>query len=203
EEVKQRIFEPFYTTKERGKGTGLGLSLVYATVEQSGGVIRVTSAPNKGASFEMYFPSSDEPAIQAVSAAPPAPARNGTELILLAEDEDSVRAVAREALERRGYRVLAAADGPSALALARSCTETIDLLLTDVVMPGMNGRELAEALLLERPGTRVLFASGYTDDAVLLHGVRTDELSFIQKPFTPPALVQRVREVLDLPLRAS
>ncbi|MBC8087091.1 MAG: response regulator, partial [Phycisphaerae bacterium] len=180
EEVKQRIFEPFYTTKERGKGTGLGLSLVYATVEQSGGVIRVTSAPNQGASFEMYFPSSDEPAIQAVSAAPATPARNGTELILLAEDEDSVRAVAREALERRGYRVLAAADGPSALALARSCNETIDLLLTDVVMPGMNGRELAEALLLERPGTRVLFASGYTDDAVLLHGVRTDELSFIQ-----------------------
>ena len=99
------------------------------------------------------------------------------------------------------YRVLAAADGPSALALARGCTDRIDLLLTDVVMPGMNGRELAEALLIERPRTRVLFASGYTDDAVLLHGVRTDEVSFIQKPFTPPALVQRVREVLDSPLK--
>jgi len=203
EEVKQRIFEPFFTTKERGKGTGLGLSLVYATVEQSGGTIRVTSAPNEGATFEMYFPSSEEPVAVPVLAAPATPARSGTELILLAEDEDSVRAVAREALERRGYRVLAAADGPSALTLARACAETIDLLLTDVVMPGMNGRELAEALLRERPNTRVLFASGYTDDAVLLHGVRTDEVWFLQKPFTPPTLVQRVREVLDQPLRSS
>ena len=201
EEVKQRVFEPFFTTKERGKGTGLGLSLVYATVEQSGGIIRVTSAPNAGASFEMFFPQTQSIAPPVATTIPSNDVNRGTELVLLAEDEDSVRAVAKEALERRGYRVLAAADGPSALALARDCTDRIDLLLTDVVMPGMNGRELAETLLIERPRTRVLFASGYTDDAVLLHGVRTDEVSFIQKPFTPPALVQRVREVLDSPLK--
>ena len=202
-EVKQRIFEPFFTTKERGKGTGLGLSLVYATVEQSGGVIRVTSAPNAGATFEMFFPRTLEMSTPAVAMTIPKEAARGTELILLAEDEDSVRAVAKEALERRGYRVLAAADGPSALRLARECPDAIDLLLTDVVMPGMNGRELAELLLLERPNTRVLFASGYTDDAVLLHGVRTEEVAFIQKPFTPPILVQRVRDVLDQPLRTA
>ena len=201
EEVKQRVFEPFFTTKERGKGTGLGLSLVYATVEQSGGVIRVTSAPNAGATFEMFFPHTKSVATPAATAIPSKNVNRGTELVLLAEDEDTVRAVAQEALERRGYRVIAAADGPSALALARSCADNIDLLLTDVVMPGMNGRELAEALLRERPHTRVLFASGYTDDAVLLHGVRTDDVAFIQKPFTPPALVQRVREVLDSPLK--
>jgi len=203
EAVKQRVFEPFFTTKERGKGTGLGLSLVYATVEQSGGIIRVTSAPNAGATFEMFFPQTKAVATPAATAMPLNEASRGTEIVLLAEDEDSVRTVAKEALERRGYRVLAAADGPSALALARACSGRIDLLLTDVVMPGMNGRELAEALLIERPGTRVLFASGYTDDAVLLHGVRTDEVAFIQKPFTPPALMQRVREVLDSPLKSA
>ena len=203
EEVRQRIFEPFYTTKERGKGTGLGLSLVYATVEQSAGVIRVTSTPNQGTTFALYFPRSIESMPHEPTPVPNAPTGSGTELILLAEDEDSVRAVAKESLERRGYRVLAAPDGPSALRMARDFNGTIDLLLTDVVMPGMNGRELAEQLLLERPNTRVLFASGYTDDAVLLHGVRTDELSFMQKPFTPLSLAQRVRQVLDSPIRTG
>ena len=203
EEVKQRIFEPFFTTKDRGKGTGLGLSLVYAMVEQSGGIIRVTSALGHGTTFDMFFPRNRESVPVEAAPVAVAPSTQGTELVLLAEDEDSVRAVAKETLERRGYRVLAAPDGPSALALARAYNGTIDLLLTDVVMPGMNGRELAELLLLERPGTRVLFASGYTDDAVLLHGVGTDELSFIQKPFTPTVLVQRVRKVLDVPVRTG
>jgi two-component system cell cycle sensor histidine kinase/response regulator CckA len=203
EEVRQRVFEPFFTTKDRGKGTGLGLALVYATMEQSAGVVRVISAPGKGATFTLYFPRSNDDATLANVQLTPEPAVHGTELILLAEDEDSVRAVAKESLERRGYRVLAAADGPTALRVAREFSGAIDLLLTDVVMPGMNGRELAELLLQERPGTRVLFASGYTDDAVLLHGVRTDELSFIQKPFTPTVLMQRVRKVLDVPARSS
>ncbi|MGV3710421.1 MAG: ATP-binding protein [Gemmatimonas sp.] len=203
EEVKQRVFEPFFTTKERGKGTGLGLSLVYATVERSGGTIRVTSELGYGATFELYFPqvaASNTPVETAMTIKE---IRGGTELILLAEDEDSVRAVAKEALERRGYRVLAAPDGPGALTLARACKDKIDLLLTDVVMPGMSGRELAEELQKERPETRVLFASGYTDDAMLLRGVRTDEMAFIQKPFTPPILVQRVREVLDQPHKGA
>lgn len=203
EEVKQRVFEPFFTTKERGKGTGLGLSLVYATVEQSGGIIRVTSAPNAGATFEMFFPGASQVAATVAATEPAVGDASGSETVLLAEDEDSVRAVAKEALERRGYRVLAAADGPAALELARSFDQSIDLLLTDVVMPGMNGRELAEHLLAERPGTRVLFASGYTDDAVLLHGVRLDEVAFIQKPFTPSTLVERVREMLDQPLKTA
>jgi two-component system cell cycle sensor histidine kinase/response regulator CckA len=203
EEVRQRVFEPFFTTKDRGKGTGLGLALVYATMEQSAGVVRVISAPGKGATFTLYFPRSNDDATLANVQLTPEPAVHGTELILLAEDEDSVRAVAKESLERRGYRVLAAADGPAALRVAREFSGAIDLLLTDVVMPGMNGRELAELLLQERPGTRVLFASGYTDDAVLLHGVRTDELSFMQKPFTPLTLAQRVREVLDSPIRTN
>ena len=201
DEVRQRIFEPFFTTKERGKGTGLGLSLVYATVEQSGGLVRVVSAVGVGTTFHLYFPRSLDVVSNESAPAAVGPRVNGTELILLAEDEDSVRAVAKESLERRGYQVLAAPDGPSALRIARDFTGTIDLLLTDVVMPGMNGRELSEHLLRERPNTRVLFASGYTDDAVLLHGVRTDELSFIQKPFTPLTLAQRVRQVLDSPVR--
>ena len=128
--------------------------------------------------------------------------RDGTETILLAEDEDSVRAVAAAALERHGYRVLRAPDGEAALLIAQEYAETIDLLLTDAVMPRMNGRELAEKVTLIRPAIRVLFASGYTDDASLLHGIRTDELSFLQKPFTAVDLLRRVRSVLDQPTRA-
>jgi CheY-like chemotaxis protein len=127
----------------------------------------------------------------------------GTETILVAEDEDSVRAVATAALASRGYNVLAAADGEAALVLARQYPHPIDLLLTDVVMPGINGRELAELMTQERPELRVLFASGYTDDASLLHGIRTDELSFLQKPFSPADLVRRVRSLLDATVRAG
>ncbi len=198
--VRERVFEPFFTTKERGKGTGLGLALAYAMLEQVRGVITCESTPNVGTTFRLFFPRSTAPVPTASALATPrAVPVAGHETVLLAEDEASVRAVATAALERQGYRVLAAPDGASALKLAAEFDGTIHLLLTDVIMPGMHGRALADALLIARPGTRVLFASGYTDDTVLLRGIRVDELSFIQKPFTPDQLTRRVREVLDAP----
>jgi PAS domain S-box-containing protein len=197
EEVRQRVFEPFFTTKERGKGTGLGLALAYAMMDQAGGAIRVESAPGQGATFHLLLPRHSRPAVRREDHATSVTELRGTETILVAEDEDSVRAVATAALASRGYNVLAAPDGESALALARQYPQRIDLLLTDVVMPGMNGRELAEAMTAERDDLRVLFASGYTDDASLLAGIHTDELSFLQKPFTPAELVRRVRSLLD------
>ena len=199
-EVRERIFEPFFTTKERGKGTGLGLALAYAMVAQARGRITCTSEPGVGSTFQLTFPSVSEAAAALPTAAgTPSLLTGGHETILLAEDESAVRAVATAALERAGYTVLAAPDGPAALELARAFAGTIDLLLTDVVMPGMHGRELAETLLVERPGTRVLYASGYTDDAILLRGIRVDDVAFIQKPFTPQQLATRVRDVLDAP----
>ncbi len=198
--VRERIFEPFFTTKERGKGTGLGLALAYAMVEQSRGRITCTSEPGIGSTFQLTFPSVSAPPEDRITTPDmPSVLVGGRETVLLAEDESSVRAVATAALERAGYTVIAAPDGPAALALARSFAGTIDLLLTDVVMPGMHGRELADALVIERPGTRVLYASGYTDDAILLRGIRVDEVAFIQKPFTPQQLTTRIREVLDAP----
>jgi two-component system, cell cycle sensor histidine kinase and response regulator CckA len=199
--VRERVFEPFFTTKERGKGTGLGLALAYAVMQQADGRISCESEPGVGTTFRLFFPVVTTPTA-VVTAEPPDPAvwPPGHETILLAEDEESVRTVATAALERCGYRVLAAADGEAALALARACNEPIDLLLSDVVMPGMHGRQLAEQLLAERAPLRVLFASGYTDDDVLLRGIRVNEVPFLQKPFTPSQLVRRVREVLDAPI---
>jgi signal transduction histidine kinase len=196
-ETRQRIFEPFFTTKERGKGTGLGLALAYGMMEQAGGVIRVESEEGQGSSFHLvlprHTPRETPPSVESEDVA----AMRGGETILVAEDEDSVRAVVTATLASRGYNVLAAADGEAALVLAQQYPQRIDLLLTDVVMPGMNGRELAETMVRERPDVRVLFASGYTDDESLLQGIRTDELSFIQKPFSPADLVRRVRGLLD------
>lgn len=196
-EVRERIFEPFFTTKERGKGTGLGLALAYAMVEQAGGVIRVDSQPGAGTTFSLYFPRLDEAAPLPIVDDVSMESLAGTETILLAEDEDSVRAVATTALERYGYRVLSAADGDSAIAISRAFPGHIDLLLTDVVMPGMNGRELAENMRRLRPGIHVIFASGYTDDESLMGDVRRDERTFLQKPFTTRDLVRRVRNTLD------
>ncbi len=203
EEVRRRIFEPFFTTKPRGKGTGLGLALAYAMVEQSGGAIHVESELDIGTTFELFFPTRDATIATPNTEPPVHEVLTGYETILLTEDEDSVRAVATAALQRRGYHVLSATDGESALEIARTFPHRIDLLLTDVVMPRMNGRELAEAFERQRPETRVLFASGYTDDASLLHGIRTDELLFLQKPFTATELLRRVRSVLDQPQRVS
>lgn len=198
-DVLARIFEPFFTTKDHGKGTGLGLALAYAMVEQSGGIIRVDSAPDRGSTFHVLFPVQDISDLAVPIESPTTANISGTETILLAEDEESVRAVATAALESHGYRVLAAPNGAAALEIERRFTDGIDLLLTDVVMPGMNGRELAVAVQQLRPHIRIAFVSGYTDDAVFLGDVRRNEIAFLQKPFTAHELVQRVRMVLDAP----
>jgi len=197
EETQAHAFEPFFTTKPRGQGTGLGLAMVYGTVKQSGGFIWVYSEPGRGATFKIYLPRVDAPV---ESAAPPAPVERpprGSETVLLAEDEPAVRAIARQALERQGYTVLAAPSGADALALAAQHGATIHLLLTDVVMPGMSGRDLADRLTAKRHGIRVLYISGYTDNAIVRHGMLEPGLAYLQKPFRPDALVRKVREVLD------
>jgi len=197
-EIQARIFEPFFTTKEPGKGTGLGLSTVYGIVKQSGGHIRVYSEPGAGTTFKVYLPRTDAaPEASAARASDALP--YGTETILLVEDEAEVRGVTREVLEGFGYTVLEATQAADAMLIARRHAGMIDLLLTDVVMPRMSGRALAEAVAPERPETKVLFMSGYTDDAIILHRVLEPGMHFLEKPFAPPALARKVREVLDAP----
>jgi len=195
-DVKAHLFEPFFTTKEVGKGTGLGLATVYGIVRQSGGLIAVDSEPGRGTRFRIYFPSA-ESTIAVSRTAPPEPAVVGTGTVLLVEDEPGVRHLARDVLSRYGYRVIEAADGAEALRLVAGQEATVDLLLTDVVMPGMSGAELARRFRERRPDVRVLYASGYADDAVGSLGVPNEGAPFLQKPFEPDDLVRRVREVLE------
>ncbi|MEP6494916.1 MAG: response regulator [bacterium] len=197
EATRARIFEPFFTTKEAGKGTGLGLATVYGIVKQSGGFIQVLSEPGQGTEFRIYLPLVNRSHSDVVESAPSWTAPRGSETILLVEDATAVRAVARHALERFGYTVLEASSGLSALHAAATRVGPIDMLLTDVVMPGMSGRELAKYLRMIRPETQVLFMSGYTDDAVLRHGVVMSGIAYLQKPFGPDALARKVREILD------
>jgi signal transduction histidine kinase len=196
-EVLEHIFEPFFTTKEQGKGTGLGLAMVYGTIKQCGGFIWVYSEKGKGATFKIYLPLVEEgeegEATQAVEERP----LTGTETILLVEDETGVRGLAEQVLADYGYRVLAASRGEEALRLAAQSDGPLHLLLTDVVMPGMSGRELAERLHPSKPGLKVLYMSGYTDEAIVRHGVLEEGVEFLQKPFTPQALARKVRQVLD------
>jgi len=202
EEVQARVFEPFFTTKALGKGTGLGLSTVYGIVKQSGGYIWVKSQKGVGTVFDVYLPRVAEPKKAADASADAradrsAEAPRGSETVLLVEDEESVRSLIRKILEQRGYRVLEARSGQEALDLCASYDGPIDLLLTDVVMPEMSGRELAERLLPDRAEIRVLFMSGYTEDAVVRHGIENTRINFLEKPFSPAALARKVREVLD------
>ncbi|HLK41409.1 MAG TPA: response regulator [Polyangiaceae bacterium] len=193
-----RIFDPFFTTKEVGKGTGLGLSTVYGIVKQSGGHVTVLSERGKGSTFSVYLPQADGGDEGASSAPPPARlASGGSETVLLVEDEDVVRKVVCEILRRSGYKVIEAPGAAEALAKIDAGDVTVDLLLTDVVMPRMNGRELAEKVVGVRPATRVLFMSGYTADTVVRNGVLAEGVAFVQKPITPDTLLAKVRDVLD------
>ncbi|RYZ67185.1 MAG: response regulator, partial [Proteobacteria bacterium] len=191
-----RIFEPFFTSKAVGKGTGLGLATVFGIVEQSGGFIVVDSELGRGSSFKIYLPRTDRP--EKISDSPVRAAKNaGSETILLVEDEEQVRTVAGLILRRNGYRVLEANDGFEALAVAGGHDAPIDLLLTDMSMPKMGGAKLAEALGKEHPRMKILFVSGYTDDALVRHGITSAGFAFLQKPFTLDTLLVKVREVLD------
>jgi two-component system cell cycle sensor histidine kinase/response regulator CckA len=198
-ETQARIFEPFFTTKEKGKGTGLGLSTVYGIIKQSGGYVFVQSELGCGTIFTIYFPRVDEPS-DALGAAPVSSASaGGTETVLLVEDEDSVRQLVRETLESRGYRVLESANGQAALALAASHPEPIHLVITDVVMPGLNGHELIQQLRAARPGIKTLYLSGYAQDAFSGSTAAEAQKTFLQKPFTLQSLARKVREVLGPP----
>jgi len=196
EATKARIFEPFFTTKETGKGTGLGLATVYGIVKQAGGFIWVYSEPGQGTSFKIYLPAVDATA-ERTTAAATTPAPRGTETVLLVEDAAAVRAVTKQMLERQGYTVLEAPDGEAGLRLAQRHRGVIHLLLTDVVMPRVGGRELAEQLARLRPDVKVLYASGYTDDSVVRHGILESGTAYLQKPFSPESLARKVRDVLD------
>jgi PAS domain S-box-containing protein len=198
-ETQARIFEPFFTTKEKGKGTGLGLSTVYGIIKQSGGYVFVQSELGRGTVFTIYFPRVDEPS-DAIGAAPVALAAvGGTETVLLVEDEDSVRQLVRETLESRGYRVLEAANGADALTLAATHSDPIHLVITDVVMPGLNGHELVQQLQSARPGLKVLYLSGYAQDAFPSTAAADSQKTFLQKPFTLQSLSRKVREILGPP----
>jgi nitrogen-specific signal transduction histidine kinase len=197
EETQSHIFEPFFTTKDVGKGTGLGLSTVYGIVKQSGGGLWVYSEPGRGTTFKIYLPRVDEisesESFEDVSAEVP----RGQETVLLVEDEEVVRNLSREILETYGYSVLVAANGKEGLRASEEFDGRIDLVITDVIMPLMGGPEMTENLRITRPDARVLFMSGFTDDAIVHHGVLDDGVSFLQKPFSLEALASKAREVLD------
>jgi CheY-like chemotaxis protein len=195
--ILAQMFEPFFTTKGPGRGTGLGLSTVYGIVKQSGGNIWVYSEVGVGTSFKIYLPLIDEQVMKPDANVARPESAAGTETILLAEDEEMVRNLARESLKMHGFTVLEAANAGEALLICQQYKGRIDLLLTDVVMPRVSGRELAEQLVGLRPDMRVLYMSGYPDQAIVHHGILDEAIAFIGKPFTPDSLALKVVEVLQ------
>jgi CheY-like chemotaxis protein len=198
EETRRRLFEPFFTTKEPGKGTGLGLCTVFGIVKQSGGHISVESAPGKGTTMKVFLPRADAFQAPSEGKGEQSGMKSGSETILVVEDEEIVRTMLCRMLRGLGYTIYEAGSVYEAMNIAeRNGEKRIDLMITDVVMPGMNGRELANLLTRLRPGTRVLYISGYTDDAIVHHGVLDGNVHFLQKPFSPKTLALKVREVLE------
>jgi CheY-like chemotaxis protein len=196
-EVQAQVFEPFFTTKEKGTGTGLGLSTAYGIVKQSRGNIWVYSEVGRGTSFKIYLPRVDKTGGGEKGKGVRIEARGGTETVLVVEDDEKVRNLAGRALSGYGYKVLTAGDGREAVEISKGHEGPIHLLLTDVVMPGMSGRDLAKILERLRPEMKVLYMSGYTDNAIVHHGILDKGLAFFQKPFTPWDLARKVRETLD------
>jgi CheY-like chemotaxis protein len=198
DQVKAHLFEPFFTTKEVGKGTGLGLAAVHGIVKQNGGHIFVHSQEGRGASFRILLPHAEAAAPSPPLTATASDVALGSETILLVEDDEDVRELAHRVLETHGYTVIEAQDGPEALQVAASYSGPIHLLLTDVVMPGLSGKQLASQLTLTRTGLSVVFMSGYTEEAIAHNGVLVPGTELLEKPFRPSALVRKVREVLDM-----
>jgi PAS domain S-box-containing protein len=196
-ETQSHIFEPFFTTKEKGRGTGLGLAMVYGTVKQSGGYVWVYSELGQGTTFKIYLPRIEEVAESVLASELRGRSVTGLETILLIEDEEAVRTLATRILQDLGYKVLESTSPENALQISGQYMEPIELLLTDVVLPGISGRKIAEHLAVSRPSMKVLYMSGYTDDSVVRHGVLQASTAFLQKPFTPASLSRKVREVLD------
>jgi len=195
-DIQARIFEPFFTTKPKDRGTGLGLATVYGIVKQNSGNIWVYSEPGKGTTFKVYLPAvKDTP--ERVSPRAQTRVQGGDETILLVEDDERVRGLAKQVLARSGYIVIEASNAEDALRIASGYSGPIHLLLTDVILPGVNGRVLAQQISERYPHTKVLYMSGYTDNAVVHHGVLAPGVAFLQKPFTPAAFARAVREVLD------
>jgi signal transduction histidine kinase len=199
EHTRARLFEPFFTTKEIGKGTGLGLSTAYGIVKQSGGDIWVYSEPGRGTTFKIYLPRDLSATAVALKTRPTVTQVTGTETVLVVEDEEQLRKLSRRSLEAAGYTVLTAADGDEAMQVSARHPGDIHLVFTDVVMPRISGRVLAQELARARPGIKVLYTSGYTDDAIVHHGVLNPGTHFVAKPFTSADLTRKVREVLDEP----
>ncbi|MEW6669824.1 MAG: ATP-binding protein [Thermodesulfobacteriota bacterium] len=195
-EIQEQLFDPFFTTKEKEKGAGLGLSTVYGIVKQSKGHIWVYSEPGKGSTFKIYLPWVEEPGHAKEKAAKTEESLQGSETILMVEDDETVRKMTLKILQKHGYTVLCARNPQEAIHLCREHKEQVQLTVTDVVMPGMSGKDLADEVKRIRPGMKVLFTSGYTDDAIVHHGVLAKGMAFIQKPFTPEGLARKVREVL-------
>jgi len=196
-EVRERIFEPFFTTKEKGKGTGFGLSTTYGIVKQSEGHIWVYSVQGKGTTFKIYLPRVNEPREAITEEILKEELPRGDETILIVEDEEEVRKLARKILEKQGYRILETLNGDDALLACETRKSPIHLMLTDIVMPGMSGSELAKLLKPLYPEIRILYMSGYTDNAIVRHGALGKGVNYIQKPFTMEGLARKVREVLD------
>lgn len=195
-EVQRRLFEPFFTTKEVGKGTGLGLATVHGIVARSGGIVGVYSEVGRGTSLKVYFPLAKAEDLSLESRSTDVRSRTGTETILVVEDEIGLRELTKRLLERHGYKVLLAADAEEALRLFDQ-EASIDVLLTDVVMPGTSGPELTRALIDRKPSLRVIYMSGYTEEAIVHHGVLDPGVAFLHKPFTSETLGRKIRDLLE------